>query len=95
MTDTIREQMSRGLYVSEHLREGAVDLRSRNLRRRHKIVLERTVRELQGLKLNREERIPPHFHLQVDGHDPKCGELKEPKERKKRKRRKKRKKRRR
>jgi hypothetical protein len=84
MAATIRQQMDRGLYVSEHLREGAVDLRSRNLRRSQKVVLERTVRELCGLKLNREERTPPHFHLQVDGHDPRCGEPKEKKRKKRR-----------
>jgi len=74
MAEVIRAQMASGDYVSEHLRQGAVDLRSRNLRFAHKVVLESIVRRLRGLKLNREERRPPHYHMEVDGADPACGE---------------------
>ena len=81
MAAVIRAQMASGAFISEHLREGAVDLRSRNLRRGHKIVLESIVRQLRGLKLNREERRPPHYHMEVDGADPRCGEPKRDKHR--------------
>jgi hypothetical protein len=81
MAEVIRTQMARGNFISEHLRMGAVDLRSRNLRFGHKVVLESTVRQLRGLKLNREERRPPHYHMEVDGADPRCGEPKRDKHR--------------
>lgn len=61
----LRAQIARGDYVSAHLRRGAVDLRSRNLSRRHKRALRRAADAMPELRLIREERRPPHFHLEV------------------------------
>lgn len=66
MAQVIRQQMERGLYVSPHLKAGAVDIRSRNLRQAAKAALRRAVSSFRGMRLIREEKIPPHFHLEVN-----------------------------
>lgn len=67
MAETIRAQVARGDYISNHLRAGAVDIRSRDMTARHKDHLRAAAREIPGVSLY-EERLPPHFHMQV--HDP-------------------------
>jgi hypothetical protein len=59
----IREQMARGVFISKHLLDDAVDIRSRNLNRRQKSLFRRLAREL-GFRVLLETR-PPHFHLSV------------------------------
>jgi hypothetical protein len=66
MAAVIRQQMLREVYISEHLREGAVDIRSRGMSRSRKRALRRAARRFRGLRLMPQERRPPHFHLQVD-----------------------------
>jgi hypothetical protein len=65
MAEVIRAQMQRGVFISPHLKGNAVDIRSRNLNRRAKAALRRAVASFRGMHLNREEKIPPHFHLEI------------------------------
>lgn len=58
----IARQVQRGVFLSEHLRDTAVDIRIRGLKRRHVRLLERLARQERGLRLKREGR-PPHLHL--------------------------------
>ena len=66
MAEVIRQQMARGVYISPHLKGGAVDIRSRTLNRRAKIALQDAVARFRGMRLIREEKIPPHFHLEIN-----------------------------
>lgn len=66
MAAVMRRQVASGEYVSAHLRHGAVDIRSRGMRRRHKRVFRWLVGRTRGVRLIKEERHPPHFHLEVD-----------------------------
>ncbi len=65
MAATIRAQIARGVYISPHLKGGAVDIRSRNLRARGKAALVDAVAGFHGMRLIREEKMPPHFHLEI------------------------------
>ena len=64
MSQVIRQQIARETYISRHLRASAVDVRSRNLSRRHRQVFRNVVRAVGGVALL-EEGTPPHFHLQL------------------------------
>ncbi|MEC8022689.1 MAG: hypothetical protein VX223_02055 [Myxococcota bacterium] len=59
----IREQMARGDYISKHLMHDAVDIRSRNLSRKHKSLFRKLARQ-HGFRVLLETR-PPHFHLSI------------------------------
>lgn len=63
MAKTIERLACQGLFISEHQRASAVDVRSRGLTRRQRRALRRVVRRLGGRVELREERRPPHFHL--------------------------------
>jgi hypothetical protein len=65
MYDTIRDQISRGVYISAHLRAGAVDIRNRNMSASQKRAFEQSVSEVGGASLL-EETKPPHYHLQLE-----------------------------
>lgn len=61
----IQKQVARGVYISAHLRAGAVDVRSRDLssaEKKHFTVSIAGMKDVQML----EEFTPPHFHLQID-----------------------------
>jgi len=58
----IAEQTQRGVFLSEHLKDNAVDIRTRGLKRRHVRLLERLARQEPGVRVKREGR-PPHLHL--------------------------------
>ena len=64
MAEVIRAQIARGRYISRHLYASAVDVRSRNLSRRHRRVFRSVVRSVGGVEVLEEGR-PPHFHLQL------------------------------
>jgi hypothetical protein len=64
MTRVIEEQMRRGCYVSAHLKQVAVDVRSYDMIRRVRRVFRRVTEQVDGVKLLIEKR-PPHFHLEV------------------------------
>jgi len=65
MARVMRAQVKRGEYLSLHMRDGAVDIRSYNLGRRNKRVFRRLVRKVPTIVLIKEERYPPHFHLEI------------------------------
>lgn len=60
---TIHTQMKTGVYISKHLKAGAVDIRSRGLSRSEKQALVEAA-NATGIKIL-EEKKPPHFHLQI------------------------------
>jgi len=70
MADVIRAQMKEGIYVSPHLKAGAVDIRSRSWRAGTKAAFQRAAASFSGLRLLREEKTPPHFHLEILDTDP-------------------------
>lgn len=61
----IRAQVERGVFISAHLREGAVDIRNRDMTSAEKRAFLDGVEEVGGV-LALEETRPPHFHLQID-----------------------------
>jgi hypothetical protein len=65
MYDTIRDQIGRGVYISAHLRAGAVDIRNRGMSASQKRAFEQSVAEVGGASLL-EETKPPHYHLQLE-----------------------------
>jgi hypothetical protein len=66
MTETIQSQINRGVYVSPHLRNNAVDIRSRGMTGSDRQALRDAVRLVPGAELVNEttSRAGPHFHLQ-------------------------------
>jgi hypothetical protein len=65
MATVIRDQMARGVFLSAHLRAGAVDVRSRGMSTDDKQAFLATAAEVGGVEVL-EESAPPHFHLQLD-----------------------------
>jgi hypothetical protein len=65
MAEVIRRQMNRGVFISAHLRAGAVDVRNRDMTAAEKRALLDAVGEVGGVTALEESR-PPHVHLQVD-----------------------------
>lgn len=61
----IQKQVARGVYISAHLRAGAVDVRSRDLSRAEKKHFNAAVGHMKDVQML-EEFTPPHFHLQID-----------------------------
>jgi hypothetical protein len=57
--------MDRGVFISAHLRAGAVDIRNRDMTVTEKRALVAAVSEVGGVTALEESR-PPHYHLQVD-----------------------------
>ena len=65
VADVLREQMQRGVYVSAHLRAGAVDVRSRGMSASDKRAFVAGVEEVGGAEVI-EEVAPPHFHVELE-----------------------------
>ncbi|MEZ0324777.1 MAG: hypothetical protein ACAH95_02635 [Fimbriimonas sp.] len=63
MAMVIQRQMDSGIFISRHLKEGAVDFRSRDLSAREKRVVRIAAAE-EGAKVALES-TPPHFHIEV------------------------------
>jgi hypothetical protein len=61
----LRAQMDRGVYVSAHLRAGAVDVRSYDMSAADRRAFVEGAREVGGAEVI-EESAPPHFHLQLE-----------------------------
>lgn len=61
----IRAQIDRGVFISAHLREGAVDIRNRDMTPAEKRAFLEGVDEVGGV-FTLEESRPPHYHLQID-----------------------------
>lgn len=65
MARVIERQIARGRYISRHLRESAVDVRSRDMTPRERRIFEQVVATFERVSLLY-EGTPPHFHLQLD-----------------------------
>src|SRR5207248_5956683 len=65
MTAVIDTQVAAGVYVSRHLDNGAVDVRTRDLEPAAKDVLRDLVNESASIRVGLEETRPPHYHLQL------------------------------
>jgi hypothetical protein len=70
MAAAIRLQMAQGVFISPHLKGGAVDIRSRTMNARAKAALRDAVATFPGMRLIREEKTPPHFHLELASEEP-------------------------
>jgi len=64
MSAAIRRQITRGVYISAHLRAGAVDVRNRDMTVTERRAFKSCVAHAGGISLL-EEHKPPHFHLQI------------------------------
>lgn len=62
--EVIRDQLERGIYISAHLRAGAVDVRNRTMSRTQKKAFEKSVQAGTSFSFI-EETKPPHFHLEL------------------------------
>ena len=62
---TIQAQIQRGIYISAHLRAGAVDIRNTVMTEAERKAFRSAVREVGNVSLLEEHR-PPHFHLEID-----------------------------
>jgi len=65
MYSVLQAQIARGVYISAHLRAGAVDIRSRDMSASERRAFAAAVAEAKGTSLL-EESTPPHFHLQIE-----------------------------
>jgi hypothetical protein len=65
MTRGILAQIERGVFISAHLRRGAVDVRSRDMSPEEKRAFLDGVEAVGGVVAMEESR-PPHYHLQIE-----------------------------
>jgi hypothetical protein len=65
MHEVIKGQMARGIYISAHLRSGAVDIRNRTMSAAERQAFVKAVIEVGGVLLLSESK-PPHYHLQIE-----------------------------
>ncbi|WP_437779620.1 hypothetical protein [Sorangium sp. So ce1097] len=65
MEAVIQDQIDRGIYISAHLRRGAVDVRNRTMSPKEKRAFLESAAEVGGV-LVIDESTPPHYHLQID-----------------------------
>ena len=65
MYSVIQQQIAQGVYISAHLRAGAVDVRSRDLNGNEKKHFAAALANMKDVQML-EEFTPPHFHLQID-----------------------------
>lgn len=63
MTEVVAGQISAGVYISAHLRAGAVDIRSRDMSDADKAAFRKIARSVAKQVLL--ETKPPHWHLQL------------------------------
>jgi hypothetical protein len=63
--EVLKAQLARGVYISAHLRAGAVDVRSRGMSAAERRAFVKAVTEAGAAELL-EESKPPHYHLQID-----------------------------
>ena len=66
MAYAIELQMDAGVYISNHLKAGAVDVRSKDMTSADKSDFMAAIQDTPGLRLGSEESKPPHFHVDVD-----------------------------
>jgi hypothetical protein len=64
MKDVIQGQVDKKIYISDHLKEGAVDIRNNDMSADDKKKFVEASKEAGITPL--EETIPPHFHLEIN-----------------------------
>ena len=62
MKEEIDRQIGKGVYLSKHLKKGAVDVRSRDMSSSEKEAFKKAAKDVADSVIL--EIIPPHFHLQ-------------------------------
>jgi hypothetical protein len=63
MTKVIEGQMAKGVYISKHLKAGAIDIRSRDMSAKEKKAFRKAAKgKVKSILL---ETKPPHWHLQM------------------------------
>ena len=65
MQAVLKDQIARGVYLSAHLRAGAVDVRNTSMSAADRKAFRAAVQEVDGIRLL-EEQHPPHYHLQIE-----------------------------
>lgn len=65
MANAIAGQVQNGVFISNHLREGAVDIRTRDLSHTERQAVLQAVNMVPGVRAMNED-TPPHFHLDID-----------------------------
>ncbi len=65
ITEAIRAQMRRGVYISAHLKAGAADVRTSTMTIAERRAFVDVARAAGGVMVL-EETVPPHFHLQLE-----------------------------
>ncbi|MGV3614027.1 MAG: hypothetical protein ACO1SV_01710 [Fimbriimonas sp.] len=70
MANVIRAQMDKGVYLSNHLREGAIDVRTRDLTHWQRKQLVAAAKEVPGVGHSILESTPPHLHLEIERAEP-------------------------
>ena len=63
MKEEIDKQIGKGVYLSKHLKKGAVDVRSRDMTSSEKEAFKKAAKDVADSVIL--ETIPPHFHLQL------------------------------
>ena len=64
MRDVITAQIDKGIYVSRHLKAGAADVRSRDLKAPHEAAFRAAVADEPGVVLiDERDSAEPHLHL--------------------------------
>jgi uncharacterized protein YcbK (DUF882 family) len=66
MAEVIEDQVDRGVYLSNHLREGAIDIRTKDLSHWERKELVAAVQDVPGVRRTILETIPPHLHLELE-----------------------------
>lgn len=66
IAQAIQSQVDRGIFISNHLREGAVDIRIRDLSSTERHDLIASAQETEGVHKTILESIPPHLHIEVE-----------------------------
>jgi hypothetical protein len=65
MAQVIEEQVGQGVFISNHLREGAVDIRTKGLSKWAKAKLIESAEMVPGVRVH-DESTPPHLHVDID-----------------------------
>jgi hypothetical protein len=64
MRRVLERQIARGCFISRHLHQGAVDIRSRDMTTAERRTFRRLASRQRGMRVLEEGR-PPHFHLEI------------------------------
>lgn len=65
MAGVIQAQMDKGVFISNHLHAGAVDIRIRDLSPHEKMDLYAVAQQTPGVRIHPED-VPPHLHMDIE-----------------------------